>query len=103
MDNNNVRFTVPKDDFSTALGWVARSLPSKPTQPVLRGVLIEANDEGLVLSGFDREVSTQITINAEVDEPGRILIAGKLVNDIVGSLPDKPITLELKETKVLVT
>lgn len=103
MDNNNVRFTVPKDDFSTALGWVARSLPSKPTQPVLRGVLIEANDEGLVLSGFDREVSTKITINAEVDEPGRILIAGKLANDIVGSLPNKPITLELQDTKVLVT
>lgn len=93
-------FTVPKDDFSSALAWVARSLPSKPTQPILRGVMIEADDDGLHLSGFDREVSTRVHINAEVDEPGSILVAGKLVSDIVGSLPNKPITMRYEDTTV---
>ncbi|WP_151901925.1 DNA polymerase III subunit beta [Corynebacterium urogenitale] len=100
MDQQNVSFTVPKDDFASALAWVARSLPSKPTQPILRGVMIVANDEGLELSGFDREVSTRVHINAEVDEPGSILVAGKLLSDIVGSLPNKPITMRLEETTV---
>lgn len=100
MEQHTVSFTVPKDDFSSALAWVARSLPSKPTQPILRGVMIEADDDGLHLSGFDREVSTKVHINAEVDEPGRILVAGKLVSDIVGSLPNKPITMRLEETTV---
>ena len=81
MEQHTVSFTVPKDDFSSALAWVARSLPSKPTQPILRGVMIEADDDGLHLSGFDREVSTRVHINAEVDEPGSILVAGKLVSD----------------------
>ena len=100
MEQHTVSFTVPKDDFSAALAWVARSLPSKPTQPILRGVMIEADDEGLHLSGFDREVSTRVHINGEVDEPGRILVAGRLLADIVGSLPNKPISMRLEETTV---
>jgi len=100
MEQHTVSFTVPKDDFSSALAWVARSLPSKPTQPILRGVMIEADDDGLHLSGFDREVSTRVHINAEVDEPGSILVAGKLVSDIVGSLPNKPITMRYEDSTV---
>lgn len=93
MDQQTVSFTVSKDDFSSALAWVARSLPAKPTHPILRGVLIDATDEGLFLSGFDREVSTRVHIAADITEAGRVLIAGKLIADIVGSLPDKPISL----------
>lgn len=101
--DQTVSFVVPKDDFSSALGWVARSLPSKPTQPILRGVLINATDDGLELSGFDREVSTRVRINAEVDEPGQILVAGKLASDIVGSLSDKPIRIDYEGTTVVMT
>ena len=100
MDSQTVSFIVPKDDFASALGWVARSLPSKPTQPILRGVMIVADDDGLELSGFDREVSTRVRINAEVNEPGKILVAGKLASDIVGSLPNKPINIEFDGTTV---
>ncbi|KAB1502804.1 DNA polymerase III subunit beta [Corynebacterium sp. 320] len=103
MEPNDVKFIVPKDDLASALSWIARSLPAKPTQPVLKGIFIEASDEGLELSGFDRETSNKIRINAQVDVPGRILVAGKLAADIVGSLPDKPITMEYNSTKVLVT
>ena len=100
MDSQTVSFIVPKDDFASALAWVARSLPSKPTQPILRGVMIVADDDGLELSGFDREVSTRVRINAEVNEPGKILVAGKLASDIVGSLPNKPINIEYDGTTV---
>ncbi|RAV32880.1 DNA polymerase III subunit beta [Corynebacterium heidelbergense] len=101
--DQTVSFTVPKDDLASALAWVARSLPSKPTQPILRGVLIDATDSGLVLSGFDREVSTRVKINAEVMETGSLLVAGKLASDIVGSLPNKPITMEYQGSTVLLT
>lgn len=103
MEQQQVSFTVPKDDFSSALAWVARSLPSKPTQPILRGVMISATDDGLELSGFDREVSTRVRINAQVDDPGRILVAGKLASDIVGALPNKQISIEYKGSTVTVT
>lgn len=101
MENHNVSFTVPKDDFSSALAWVARSIPMKPTQPILRGLLITATDEGLELSGFDREVSTHVRINADVQQTGEILVAGRLAKDIVGSLPNKPIQFDVQDSTVI--
>ena len=102
MEQENVSFSVAKDDFASALAWVARALPTKPTQPILRGLMILADDDGLELSGFDREVSTRVRVNANVDEPGRILVAGKLASDIVGALPGKEITMEYSGSTVLV-
>ncbi|MEJ4113117.1 DNA polymerase III subunit beta [Corynebacterium kroppenstedtii] len=103
MDPNGASFRVAKDDLSGALSWVARSLASKPTQPILRGVMMTANDDGLLLAGFDYEVSTRVRISAEVIEPGRVLVAGKLANDIIGSLPNKDVAISVEGTKVYVT
>lgn len=100
MENQSVSFRVAKDDFSNAVAWVARNLPSKVTQPVLRAMLITADDDGLEISGFDYEVSTRVRIPAEVHENGQIAVAGKLLSDIVGSLPNKPIELGLQGNTV---
>lgn len=99
MESPTVSFRVSKDDFSSAVGWVARSLPAKPTQPVLRAMVIAATEKGLELAGFDYEVSTRIVISAEIDQPGRIAVPGKLVSDIVGSLPNKPIEVHTDDAK----
>lgn len=103
MEPNGVSFRVAKDDLSGALSWVARSLASKPTQPILRGVMMTADDDGLLLAGFDYEVSTRVRISAEVLEPGQVLVAGKLANDIIGSLPHKDVAISVDGTKVHVT
>lgn len=99
----SVSFRVAKDDFSDAVAWVARNLPSKVTQPVLRAMLITADDSGLELSGFDYEVSTRVRIPAEIENPGTIAVAGKLIADIVASLPNKPVDISLNGSKVMVS
>lgn len=91
MDVNAVSFEVAKEDLASAVSWVARNLPTKPTQPVLRAMLITADDEGLEFAGFDYEVSTKVRIPAEVNQPGRIAVAGKLIAEITATLPNKPI------------
>ncbi|MEZ2121992.1 MULTISPECIES: DNA polymerase III subunit beta [unclassified Corynebacterium] len=102
MESQSVSFRVSKDDLAGAVSWVARSLPSKPTQPVLRGMLITADDDGLELAGYDYEVSTQVRIPAEVSDPGRVAVAGKLIADITSTLPNKPVEIELSGSIVQV-
>lgn len=87
----NVSFRVHKDELADAVSWVARSLPTKTTQPVLRAVVITADDNGLEFAGFDYEVSSRVRIGAEVNEPGRVAVAGKLLSDIVGTMPSDAI------------
>ncbi|GAB3593750.1 DNA polymerase III subunit beta [Corynebacterium faecale] len=103
MEPQNVSFRVAREDLVTSVGWVARNLPTKPTQPVLRAMLITADDEGLELAGYDYEVSTRVRVSAEVAVPGRIAVAGKILAEIIGTLPNKPVDFRLEGSKVLVS
>lgn len=90
-----MKFRVDRDVFADAVAWAARSLPVRPSAPVLAGLLIEASDEGLVLSSFDYETSARAELKAEVSGEGRALVSGRLLADICRSLPHKPIECEL--------
>lgn len=103
MDSQAVSFRVARDDLANAVAWVARSLPTKATQPVLRAMLITATDTGLELAGFDYEISTKVRIPAEISEPGTIAVAGRLIAEIVNTLPNKPVDLQVEGTKVLLS
>jgi DNA polymerase-3 subunit beta len=97
-----VKFRIDRDSFADAVSWTARSLPNRPSVPVLAGLLIEASSDGLVLSGFDYETSTRATLAADIADDGRALVSGRLLAEIVKSLPNKPIDVSLDGTKVQV-
>jgi len=97
-----VKFRIDRDSFADAVSWTARSLPNRPSVPVLAGLLIEASSDGLVLSGFDYETSTRATLAADIADDGRALVSGRLLAEIVKSLPNKPIDVALDGTKVQV-
>jgi DNA polymerase III subunit beta len=96
-----VRFRIERDPLAEAVAWTARSLPARPPVPVLAGMLVEAGPDGLTLSGFDYEVSTRVSIPADVLEPGRVLVSGRLLADISRSLPARPVEVSTDGAKVL--
>ena len=98
-----MRFQVNRDVFSDAVSFVVKLLPQRNPQPILAGVLIEATDAGLSLSAFDYEASARTTIDATVDEPGTILVHGRLLSDIASRLPNAPIEIAVDEEGILLT
>jgi DNA polymerase III subunit beta len=97
-----MRFTVQRDALAEAVTWVARALPTRPVVPVLAGLLLRAerddqNQSGsngpgwLTASCFDYEVSARMRVRAEVAEPGVFLVPGRLLVEIVRSLPAQPV------------
>jgi DNA polymerase-3 subunit beta len=66
-------------------------------------VLIETTDDGLSLSSFDYEVSARVRIDAQVEEPGRVLVSGKLLADIANRLPGLPVEVSTQDNRVLVS
>ncbi|HEY1699252.1 MAG TPA: DNA polymerase III subunit beta, partial [Trebonia sp.] len=87
-----MKLQVERDPLAEAVAWAARALPARPTAPVLAGMRLQAGDE-LTLSTFDYEVSAQAKIPVTADEPGTVLVSGKLLAEIVRSLPNKPVDL----------
>ena len=96
-----MKFTVERDALAEAVSWVARALPARAVLPVLTGLLLSAGQEEqadqqnvsgfLTLSCFDYEVSARVRVRAEVAEPGTVLVPGRLLVEIVRSLPQHPV------------
>ncbi|HRO30379.1 DNA polymerase III subunit beta [Citricoccus sp.] len=98
-----MKFTVERDILTDAVSWTARSLSPRPPVPVLSGLLITAEDGLVSIASFDYETSAQLEIEADIETPGKILVSGRLLNDIVRSLPAAPVTVETEGSKVIVT
>lgn len=98
-----MKFRVERDVLADAVAWAARSLPVRPSVPVLAGLLIETSPDdsrGLVLSSFDYETSARATLPADIADEGRALVSGRLLADICRSLPNKPVEMSVEGAKV---
>jgi DNA polymerase-3 subunit beta len=98
-----VRFQANRDVFSDAVSFAVKLLPQRTTLPILSGVLIETTERGLTLSSFDYEVSARTEIEAEVQEPGRVLVSGRLLADIANRLPSAPVEVRTDDNRVIVS
>ncbi|HZC11393.1 MAG TPA: DNA polymerase III subunit beta [Mycobacterium sp.] len=96
----DLKFRLVREDFADAVAWVARTLPARPTVPVLAGVLLTGSDDGLTISGFDYEVSAEVRLAAEIASPGTVLVSGRLLSDITRALPNKPVDVQVEGTRV---
>jgi DNA polymerase III subunit beta len=95
-----VKFRIDRDVLADAVAWAARSLPVRPSVPVLAGMLIDAADQ-LRLCAFDYEVSAQVTMDIDADEPGTALVSGRLLAEICRSLPAQPVEITTDGAKVM--
>ena len=98
-----MKFRVECDVFGEAVSWVARTLPTRPVVPVLSGLLLHAEGAELRLSCFDYEVSASATVAAEVGEPGTVLVPGRLLAEIVRSLPSGDVDVSTAADMTMVT
>ena len=95
-----MKIRVERDALADAVAWVARSLPNRPTAPILAGLLMNASGDEVTLSSFDSTTSAQVTMPAEVTDEGTVLVSGRLLNEIARSLPNKPVEMVADHTQV---
>jgi DNA polymerase-3 subunit beta len=97
-----MKVSLARGELLDALSVAGRGLSSRSTLPILSGVLMSAEGETLTLQATDLEVSVRATAQARVDKPGRTVIPGKLLTDIVRTMPEAAVTLD-NETPERVT
>lgn len=95
-----MKIRLERDVLADAVAWAARSLPNRPSVPILAGLLIRADSSGVILSSFDYETSAQISISAQVADEGEVLVSGRLLADIARSLPNKPVDISAEDSRV---
>ncbi|WP_017292915.1 DNA polymerase III subunit beta [Geminocystis herdmanii] len=89
-------------DLKNNLSLVSRAVPSRPTHPILANVLLVADDDKnrVTLTGFDLSLGMRTSFSAEVEEGGTITLPAKLLNDIIGRLPEGEVSLSYEEDEL---
>lgn len=98
-----VKLRVDRDVLAESVAWAARTLPSRPSLPVLAGLVLTARSDGLTISSFDYEVSGRVEIDADVTTEGVCLVSGRLLADIARSLPSAPVMLDSEGSRLQLT
>lgn len=95
-----MKIQIERDVLAEAVQWAARSLPTRPSVPILAGLLVRADSTGVTFSSFDYETSAQITVHGQVADEGEALISGRLLADISRSLPAKPVDISATDSRM---
>lgn len=89
-------FTVNYSLFKNAVSEINKIISSSSIIPILSGIKIEADENGLKLTGSNSDIFIERTIPLTVDEKfaveihefGSVVVLGKYLNEIVKKLPD---------------
>lgn len=100
-----MKLTIDPKALAETVAWAARALPNRPTTPVLAGLLLEVDGDQLTISAFDYDTSAKATITCDtVNEPGRIVLPGRLLAEITKSLPGRSmVEIAATDTEAVIT
>ena len=80
--------------LSAAIDGVSKAVTLRSTIPVLEGILLKAEGFQLTLTGYDLEMGIVTTIEANVKEPGEIVLNAKLLSSMISRMPSGQITIQ---------
>ena len=92
-----MRFRCTASNLIEGLQIATKALPNRTPNPILEGVLIEAETDGVVLTCSDERITIVTRIDAEIEEEGRGVVPGKLFNEVVRRLSEGDIEINMNE------
>jgi DNA polymerase III subunit beta len=97
-----MKITIARSELLTALSVVGKGMSARSTLPILSGILFSASDGSIVMQATDLEVSVRHTSPALIEKDGQVVLPGKLLTDIIRSLPEAAVTIETEGEVALV-
>ncbi len=95
-----MKIIIEKKDLSAITSQVYRAASNKNTIPVLSGLMIKADENGLTMTATDMEIGIKAsTPKVDIIEPGQVLVNAHYFADFIKVLPDSQITIEHDQTK----
>lgn len=98
-----MRFIIQRDSLLQSVQDVMKAVTSRTTIPILTGIKIVANEEGVTLTGSDSNISIESFIPkeesgdeiVEIKQPGSIVLQARFFSEIVKKLPTDTVEIEV--------
>jgi DNA polymerase-3 subunit beta len=92
---------LPRKRFYEAVQIASRAVTGRSSLPILNNVYIRGEGDALTISATDLEMGIECTTAAEVKEEGRVTAPAKVLAEILSTLPDVDVNIELSEKGAL--
>ena len=88
-----MKIVCSQDELLAKLQIAARGVSQRSTVQILSGILLRAGSDGTELAATDMELSLRVPLEARVEEPGDVVLPGRLLLEIVRALPTADVTI----------
>ncbi|MDD3223100.1 MAG: DNA polymerase III subunit beta [Clostridium sp.] len=96
-----MKFTCQKNKLQEAISITQKAVTGKAAMPILQGLLLEAANNQIKITGSDIDLSIESKIDADISENGKIVVDAKLLGDIVRKLPNSSIEINTVDDKTI--
>src|SRR2546430_16099954 len=94
-----MKFSVPREKFLAHLGIAVRGVSTRSAIQTLSGVMLRAGSDGLELQATDMELGIRVRVEASAEREGSAVLPGRLLLDVVRSLPADELSLEYRSSE----
>ncbi|HEV3093683.1 MAG TPA: DNA polymerase III subunit beta [Solirubrobacteraceae bacterium] len=91
-----MKLSLSTPELLAQMQTATRVASTRASVQALSGVMILAENDRALLLATDMEVGLRVPLQGEVVEPGSAVLPARLLLDVVRSLPDETVTLELR-------
>ena len=86
-------FICEKQKLQEGILIVQKAITGKSTMPILEGIYIKADSNGVTLIGSDKDLSIETKVEANILENGSIVIDSKIFGEIIRKLPNSEVKI----------
>jgi len=95
-----MKFITNSRQLHQNLKKISESLPARSVLPIIENFLFDVQGNELEVTATNLEISMRSKMEIEGNGIASIAVPAKLMIDILGSLPEQPITIEVVENKM---
>jgi DNA polymerase-3 subunit beta len=97
-----LNLTVQTAALAEAATRVARLLPARPLQPALAGVLLSADERGLLLSATDGDLAVRAWVPATVHMNGSAVVSRRVFGDTLAAIGTPEVRIAAEGSRLAV-
>lgn len=91
--DTTMKVTCGRNELADKLQLAGRGVSTRTSVQILAGIMLRAGGGQLHLSSTDMEISLRVSLDAQVEDEGAVVVPGKLLVDIVRLLPAGDVTI----------
>ena len=83
-----MQFKIHKRELARVINIAIKAVPSNPQIPILSGLLIETDGDGIAVTGNGVQTAIKAFAAAVSESAGKTVVDAKMIDNIVKHLPD---------------